>query len=455
MNKRSSSVRYVKSIYIMFLFLISNIVAAQNKQDTLPSKVTISDCINYALTNFPLMKQSLLDEDINKRNIRIALSGWWPQLNSSGSFQHYYQLPVSFFPNLNDPAGPKEAASVGVVNTSTFQLSAAQNIYSTELLFAGRTAHDLRYLASENTQNTKINVVVNVSKAFYDVLLSEQQIGVLSEDIQRLERNYTDAHNLFNAGISDKTDYQRASISLNNARSQMKSAEEGLKVKYAFLKQLMGFPVDNLLKISFDSASVEKEILIDTTANLKYDNRIEYQSLQTNLRIQSAQVGYYRWSFLPSISAFGQYNRVYQNDQLQPLFNKSYPNSLIGLNASLPLFQGTSRLQNIQKAKFQYQRAELDMDNLKRQINTEYTQAMATYKSNLNEFNLDQENIKTATNIFNIIKSQYNQGIKTYLDVIVAETDLRTAQLNYLNTLFQLLSSTLDVKKSLGNILVK
>jgi outer membrane protein TolC len=98
---------------------------------------------------------------------------------------------------------------------------------------------------------------------------------------------------------------------------------------------------------------------------------------------------------------------------------------------------------------------ELDVDNLKSQVNTEYTQAMAIYKSHLNELSLDKENVKTATDIFNIIKSQYNQGIRTYLDVIVAETDLRTSQLNYFNALFQLLASTLDVKRALGNILVK
>jgi outer membrane protein TolC len=445
----------VERISIIFLFLISTVVTAQIKQDTLPTTVTISDCVNYALTNYPVLKQSLLDEDINRSDIRIALSGWWPQINSSAVYQHYLKQPTSFFPNLNDPSGPKQLVTTGVINSSTVQFGATQNIYNTELLFAVKTAHNLKYLASENTQNTKINVVVNVSKAFYDVLLSEQQINVLKEDIQRLERNYTDARNRFNVGISDKTDYQRASLALNNARAQHKSSEEGLKVKYAYLKQLMGFPVENTLKISFDSSSVEKEILLDTTAIVKYDNRIEYQTLQTNQKLQSARVGYYRWSFLPSISAFGQYNLVYQNDQLPPLFNKNYPNSLIGLNVSLPIFQGTSRLQNIQKAKFQYKRTELDIDNLKRQINTEYTQALATYKSNLNEFYLDQANIKIATNIFDIIKSQYNQGIKTYLDVIIAETDLRTAQLNYLNALFVVLSSSLDVKKALGNITVK
>ena len=69
------------SILSGLLFLvISNLLTGQTIHDTLPSNVTLSQCIGYALANQSLIKQSLLDEDINKSNIRIALSGWYPQL---------------------------------------------------------------------------------------------------------------------------------------------------------------------------------------------------------------------------------------------------------------------------------------------------------------------------------------------------------------------------------------
>ena len=80
-------------------------------------------------------------------------------------------------------------------------------------------------------------------------------------------------------------------------------------------------------------------------------------------------------------------------------------------------------------------------------MNTEYIQSISSYKSNLSEMNAARENIILARDIFNTVKLQYDNGIVTYLEVIVAETDLRTAQLNYLNTLYQVLSSILDVKK--------
>jgi len=447
--------KFFSYIIVLVISLVSKTVIAQAPQDTLPSKATLTDCINYALANQPQLKQSMLDEDITKQDIRIALAGWLPQVDADANLQHYLKLPVSFFPNLSDPSGPRLELPSGLINTSAIQLSANQSIYSTDLFFAAKTAHHLRKLSMQNTQSIKIDLVVNVSKAFYDVLLSQQQLDVLDEDIVRLEKNYKDAYSQYQNGLTEKTDYQRAIIALNNAKTDQKSTEEDIKVKYAFLKQLMGAPPDRSLTILFDSTSVRKEILLDTLQNMNYENRIEYQSLQTNLNLQRAKVGYYRWSFLPSLSAFGNYNIIYQNDQFSQLYNKNFPNSLIGLKLSLPISEGSSRWHNLRKANLQYNRLNLDMTNLKSSISTEYERAMASYKSNLEALQTAKENIDLARNIFNTVKFQYDKGVVTYLEVIVSETDLRTAQLNYLNVLFRVLSSTLDVKKALGTISVK
>ena len=89
---------------------------------------------------------------------------------------------------------------------------------------------------------------------------------------------------------------------------------------------------------------------------------------------------------------------------------------------------------------------------LRDSINTEYISAMGEYKSNLNNYNILKANLDLAKDVYNTIELQYKSGIKTYLDVITAETDLRTTQANYNNALFQVLSSKLDVQKALGII---
>jgi outer membrane protein TolC len=85
-------------------------------------------------------------------------------------------------------------------------------------------------------------------------------------------------------------------------------------------------------------------------------------------------------------------------------------------------------------------------------VNTEYITAMADYKSSLSNYQAVKENVLLAQEVYDVINLQYRSGIKTYLEVVNAETDLRTSQINYFNALYQVLSSKIDLQKSLGEI---
>src|SRR6185437_4511462 len=110
------------------------------------------------------------------------------------------------------------------------------------------------------------------------------------------------------------------------------------------------------------------------------------------------------------------------------------------------------RLENIKKSRLQEKRQDWDEVNLKLQINAEYKLALSNYKSNLYNLHEMEYNVSLATEVYNIVKLQYKQGIKPYLDVITAEADLKTSEINYLNALFNLLSSKIDLEQAMGDI---
>lgn len=447
--------KYREGLIIILLLLIPNFLSAQTARDTLPSKVTLTQCITYALANQSLIKQSLLDEDINRREIRIALSGWYPQLEFNANLQHYLQIPMTNYPDVSDPTSPGLSLPSTAANISAGVFSTNQTLYNNDLIFAARNSRDLRKQASQNTENSKINTYVDVTKAFFDVLLTQEQFNVLNEDILRLQQNYKTAYQLYQNGLTDRIDYQRTEMSLSNAQAQRRSVQESIKAKYAVLKQLMGVVPEKQLTVSYDTSRYENEILYDTAKILDYNNRIEYQQFQTGLTLQNSRINYFRLSFLPDLSAFYEYNARYHNDKFSDLYNKVTPTSLFGLRLSLPLFQGMQRLENLGKAKLQYQRLIVGMDYLKSEINSEYTLALSRYRGNMNELSVAKKNITIARDIYNTVRLQYEKGIKAYLEVIVSETDLRTAELNYLNILFQVLSSKVDLEKASGDIKIK
>ena len=109
-------------------------------------------------------------------------------------------------------------------------------------------------------------------------------------------------------------------------------------------------------------------------------------------------------------------------------------------------------MSRVRIAYLEVERGEIDLQNLTSQIKTEYEVALANYQSSLFEWEAIRENMELAENVYNIIKLQYDEGIKAYVDLIVAESDLRTAQINHLNAVYQVLESKLDLKKALGII---
>ena len=434
------------TIWLVILLFPNLLSAQQNKNDTTLQQATLDNCIQYAIQHNPDLQNAKINEDITETIIKSKLSEWYPQVNFNYNLQHSFQLPtLNFNGNLT---------RTGTENTSGLQFVATQNIFNRDVLLASRTAKDVRQLSGQNTREQNLNIAVLVSKAFYDVILTKQQIQVTEEDMRRIDLSLKDAYYQYQSGITDKTDYKRATITLNNAKAQKKFGDVSLKAKYASLKELMGYPDSKDLDLAYDTATalMEKEIFIDTLQNINYSNRIEVQQLQTQKKLQQYNLQYYKWSFLPDVSAFGNYNVNFLNNQFTKIYNQAYPNSYIGVLLSVPIFQGGKRLQQIKQAQFQITQVDNSILSFQNRINTQYQQAMASYKSNLYDYYSLKENLSLANEVYEVIRLQYRSGVKTYLEVINAETDLRTAQINYYNALYQVLSSKIDVSQSLGNI---
>lgn len=431
--------------------LIPGIVFAQaDSAGTVLQKATLQDVINYALKNKPLVQQSLIDEEIGERDIKSALSGWLPQINGNGTLNHNLKQQTTILTTN----GESSFLTFGGKNVSSMVVQADQQILNAGLIQASKTAKYFRQQYKQTTENNKINTVVEVSKAFYDILTSKEQLNIINENIARLEKQFKDANAQYEVGLVDKTDFQRAQISLSNSKADLKRTQELLKSKYAYLRELIGYSANKDFDLAYSEGEMERNIAIDTNQRVSYPGRIEYRLLQTQRELQRINTSYNKLSYLPSLSGFYNYGWNYQSQNFNDLYNQVFPSSVIGLKLSLPIFLGGKRTQEIRKSQLQEKRIDLDLVNTRNQINTQYESAMATYKANLNDLNTQKANVEISRQVYNTIKLQYDEGIKTYLDLMTSETDLRTAQLNYLNALYSLLSSKLDVQQALGTVTI-
>ena len=429
---------------VLFLLCPFFLLAQPGTKDSLLQEVTLKNAIDYAIVHQPQIQQSLIDQDILETTIKNKLADWYPQINFNYNLQHNFIIQTTVIGG--------NPVKLGVNNSSAGQFTFSQAIFNKDVLLASRSKTDVRLQARQTTSSNKIDLAANVSKAFYDVLSTLQQIKVSGTNIVRIDQSLKDAYNQYKAGIADKIDYKRATITLNNSKATKKSNEELLKAKLEYLKYLMGYPLSANLNIVYDSLQMEKEIVLDTLQSANFNARIEYRLLETQRRLLQYNLKYNKWSYLPVVSANGAYNLNFQNNDFSKLYSNNFPNSFAAVTLGFPIFQGGKRKANVHAAELELARNDLDIVNFKNSVNAAYTQALAIYKSSLYNYYALKENLALAKEVYDVIQLQYRSGIKTYLEVITSETDLRTSEINYYTAMYQLLASKIDVEKALGQI---
>jgi outer membrane protein TolC len=429
---------------VMSMLLFSKAAYSQEDVTVPQGTLTLDQVVEYALFRSPIIRQAQIDQEIGERDIRSNLADWYPQITASAAGDYNIKL-------LQQIIGD-ELITFGQKYNSNVLLQANQTIINRDQLFASKSSKYYRQQLQQVITNARISTVVNVSKAFYSIILSEEQIRILDQNLDRLEKQYEDAYSRFEAGLVDKTDYQRASIALTNVKSDRNRVANSFDAKYDYLKQLMGYPDSLGFVIEFDAQDAAGKIAEDTADPLILKNRVEYQLLQTQQTLNEIRIGYEKWNYLPELSAYYRYNWNYFNTDLSNLYDVSYPVSAVGLNLSIPIFQGGKRIHKVRAAELQVERGNVEIENLSNQIKTEYSKARADYNSSVYEWQLIRDNMKLAEEVYIIIKLQYNEGIKAYVELVIAETDLQTAQINHINAFYRVLEAKLDLEKALGTI---
>lgn len=435
-----------RRFFILLLLLSFRIYPLLSQVSPLSQELDLSACINYALGHFPALQQGQLDYQITSLQVANQQAKYLPQLNLLADYQHTIQRRRSIVGNQVIAFGPK--------NNNDFAFNLQQPIFKASLYHSLISARPQRELAKQEISAIRIGVIVQVSYAFYDVLYAMEQIRVLQGDMLRLERSFQDASSRYKVGATDNLDELRARLSVNNKQAAIKQAENNLRTRYAILKNAMGMPNSVTLKLRYDSLSLERDATEIFAEKPRVEERNEYQQLILQQQLAQQNVLFHNLNHLPSLVANAGYNLIFQenNNVLKAMYQTLVPYSYVSLQLNWSLFEGFSKRRNLQQAKLTVQRNQWDLRQFHHSQNTEYAQAMAQYNSDLASYQMLRENLKLSEQVYQTIRKQYLAGIKTYLEVVVAESELSELRTLYIATLFQLLKDKVEIARALGKI---
>jgi outer membrane protein len=439
--------------YLSLILCLFSVISASAQQSDTSYNFSLKEAIDFAQTHQVSILNASIDEEIAKNTVKKTIAIGLPQVNGNVNFQDFLVVPTSLLPGeFFDKPGTQVPVRFGVQYQSSLGIEVSQLLFDGSYLVGLQASKTFKELSNKSLKRSRIETAVAVTKAYYSVLVSNEQLSLLDANITRLKKSLNDTQTLFTNGFVEKIDVDRLKVLSNNLETERENVIRLLELNLNLLKFQMGMNIQSKLKLkdSIVSLQVEESIALkDTSA---YQNRIEYSLLQTQKKINELDVKRYKSLFLPSLVAFGSTLQSLQSQSFSTFFDRSFPTTVIGFRLSIPVFSGGMRTYQVRNAKLELLKTVNNLDNLKNGINLEVEQAQTVYKNGLKSLDNQKRNMELAQEVLRVSKIKYEQGVGSSIEVTSAETALKESQNNYINALYDLLINKVNVDRALGKI---
>jgi len=441
--------RTMKLFTISFLLLFAAVANAQKI-----NSFTVQQAVDFAMQNSVQVKNALLDYQVQKQTNREITSVAYPQINASGNFNDYLVIPTSLLPAeiAGGPAGTYFPVKFGTKYNASGGFDVSQLLFDGQV-FVGLIARGVALKFYEKqTEITEEMINVNVQKIYYQLVVGKQQMTSVDANIGRFEKLLKDTKEIYKQGFAERLDVDKVSVQLNNLQTEKIKIQSQLDAGNAGLKFLMNMPQKDLLLLtdSITEDKIKENILAD---NYKYEDRKEYQFLTIAKQLNEFNVRRYKLSYLPVLSAFGNYSKNAQRQKFD--FFKGgqwFTTSLIGLKLSVPIFDGFAKSSRVQKAKIEVQRTNNNIEQLKSSIDNDVAQARLKITAAVVTMDNQKKNIELAEKVYNTTKIKYEQGLGNNQEIYNAQTELKIAQNNYYSSLYDAIIAKIDYQKATGKL---
>ena len=423
--------------------------------------LSLNDCIELAIENNENLKNSKLEERISKALSKEYLSIGFPQINFDGGLQYNHDVPKSlidisrFMPGV--PEGTEQEVQFGQTYDGRVDLFVNQMIFNGSYFVGLSAARELVRLSEKLTERNEIDINESVQKAFFTVLNTKSRIDLVEANLNRLNTLLGQTKELYTNGFIEKLDVDRIQVAYNNLKSEKIKADRFYKLSKEVLNFQIGLPVGTDIELT---GELTEEVINNFNYSLDdfdYSKRIEYSILQTDKNLKFYDLKNNRSQYLPQIYANYNYGYNTSSSNYDLFFDSNRWKSFgtVGLKIIIPIFDGFLKRSKINQSKYKIEQVENQMMFLERSINLQINQSISNYENTKESLLISKQNLELAQNVYLATEKKYKEGVGSNLEVIDSNNSLKIAQNQYYNSLYESIIASIDIKKTLGTLLIK
>ena len=429
--------------------LLSAITLTVNAQESTPTiELTLDKAIELALSDNPTIKVAEKEIELKEVSKAEAWQNLLPQVSLDGAIQYNIQVASMKM----DMSGQTMEIKMGKDNSNTWNagLQVAIPLYAPAVYKAMNLSKSDLELAYEKSRGSKIDLINQVTKAYYQLMLAQDSYEVLNENYRLAEANFNVVSAMFEQGRVSEYDKISAEVQKQNAWPSVVSGKKSVELAQLQLKVLMGVTADVTFVIEDNLKNYESEMLQIHANEIDLSNNSSLKQIDLQGELLSKQRKMLQTSFQPTLALVGSYQLQSISNTNWNIAKYNWSNAAsLTLSLSIPLYKA-SNFTSLKSNKIQQSQLAETRINTERMLSMQAQSYIDNMTSSAEQLQSNKQAVELAQKGVEISQKRYDIGRGTILELTNSQVSLTNTRLSYNNTIFEYLVAKSDLQKVLG-----
>ena len=442
--KRLTGKKMLLTAMALCAFGFAKAQTEQTTQNTLT--LTLDKALEIALDENPTIKVAAEEIALKKVASKEAWQSLLPEASLNGSLDHTIKAAEMKLNDMSFKMGQDGT------NTANAGLSINLPLFAPAVYRAmSMTKTDIE-LAVEKSRASELDLINQVTKAYYQLMLAQDSYEVLQGSYKLAEDNFNVVNAKYQQGAVSEFDKISAEVQMRSIKPNVISAANAVTLAKLQLKVLMGITADVDIKTDDNLTNYESMLFANQLKeeDMSLENNTTMQQFELNMKLLEKNVKSLKTNFMPTLSmSFSyQYQSLY-NPNIN-FFDYTWSNSsALMFNLSIPLYRA-SNFTKVKSARIQMRQLDWNRIDTERKLNMQVVSYRNNMTASSEQVVSNKENVMQAEKAVQIAGKRYEVGKGTVLELNSSQVSLTQAQLTYNQSIYDYLVAKADLDQVLG-----
>lgn len=427
------------TITIMLLLFVVGTSMAQNK------KWTLEECVTYAVENNLSVEQFELDLENAQINEKDALGNFLPNLNANTSYSSNTGFSIN--PTTNLPTNSTQNNLSAGISTGINLFNGMRDVHQMNRSKLNTIANQYRL------EDLKDDIRLNVANTYLQVISNKESLKVAQAQYAVTEQDLKRTKELVESGVVPMGDLLDIEATAANQQQQIVNAEGQVVISKIALAQLMQITDYENFDTADEAYEVPPSEILSNSPSTIFAKALEFRNdiklSKTNVEVAEKDLEISKGALLPTIGAFANYGTRYSDVSQIPVpggnpgefYTPNFTDQLwifdgisYGVQLNVPIFNGFSTRNNIDRAKIDVKRAKLQFEQDKLDLENTVNQAYVAVKTSAKAYEAAEKTLAARRLAFEYAKERFDVGLMNSFEYSQAQARIDNAEADVIRT---------------------